>query len=494
MADPKPLNRQQLSAFLKDPESIRGFERLFEKAGTETPSNVDDLSVDVGNAQSSVNNALELINKLAEYIDVNLNENNAIQALQEIETLKNILLPVLHESKKENELNVISADKKDYIDFPIAPYVETDRRLAWDNENLTLTMGLVNYQLKIGQNTIFCVKNVSGATINKGQSVMATGVLGASAKIEAGLAIADGSINAMMMLGVAAQDIANNAFGYVTQFGKVRGFNTTGAAYGETWADGDVLYFNPNVAGGLTKVAPTAPDLNLPIAYVLNASAGSGSIFVRMKQGEYLNELHDVAITSPATNQALIYDGTVWENTTLKTVNGNSLIGAGNISVGGGINSGTVVTLTTQTSVDVTGIPAGVKRITLIGSGISTNGTSNIMFQLGDSGGIESTGYLGAHGHFFNLNSSAPTVVRLTTGLGVASPAATSVIHFNALINNISGNNWVFNVTGGYSAASSIVLCGGYSKSLTDILTQIRLTTVNGTDLFDAGTINIFYE
>jgi hypothetical protein len=86
--------------------------------------------------------------------------------------------------------------------------------------------------------------------------------------------------------------------------------------YGETWIDGDILYFNPNIAGGLTNVAPVAPDLNLPIAIVLNASAGSGSVLVRMKSGEYLNELHDVAITSPTNGQVLKYNSTtgIWEN------------------------------------------------------------------------------------------------------------------------------------------------------------------------------------
>lgn len=484
MVDPRPLNRQQLSAFLKDPESIRRFERLFEIVGQVTPEQlralailIEEVGIEATNASAKANSALSLIDNL----DNDVIENLGLKALNEIEALKSEVSP---RYTPKNE---------DYIDFPIAPYVEQDRRLAWDNENLTLTMGLVNYQLKIGQNTIFCVKNVSGATINKGQTIMATGVLGASAKIEAGLAIADGSINAMMMLGVAAQDIANNAFGYVTQFGKVRGFNTTGAAYGETWADGDVLYFNPNVAGGLTNVAPAAPDLNLPIAYVLNASVGSGSIFVRMKQGEYLNELHDVAITSPVANQALIYDGTIWENTTLKTVNGNSLIGSGDISAGGGINLGTVVTLTTQTSVDFTGIPSGVKRITLAFNGLSTNGTSNPIIQLGDSGGIEATGYLGTSGFL----TATQGVSMFTNGLNFSATGwvAASVLHgiINIVLIDSSTNTWAMNLIAGNSNVAALYF-GGASKSLSDVLTQVRLTTAGGVNQFDAGKIQIYWE
>ena len=56
----------------------------------------------------------------------------------------------------------------------------------------------------------------------------------------------------------------------------------------------------------------------------------------------------------------------------------------------------TAVTLTTQTSVDFTSIPSWVKRVTVMLSGVSTNGTSYVQVQLGDSGGIENSSYLGA--------------------------------------------------------------------------------------------------
>jgi hypothetical protein len=120
------------------------------------------------------------------------------------------------------------------------------------------------------------------------------------------------------MMGVATQDIADNDFGYVTNFGLVRGFNTTGSPYGETWADGDLLYFDPATPGTWTNVAPQAPNIDVPVAVVVNAgSGGSGSIFVRMTVAESLSRLQDVYISgTPSDFDVLLYDAAQsrWEN------------------------------------------------------------------------------------------------------------------------------------------------------------------------------------
>jgi hypothetical protein len=84
-------------------------------------------------------------------------------------------------------------------------------------------------------------------------------------------------VSAIYIVGITDESIANNADGFLTTFGVVRGINTTGAGVTETWADGDVLYPHPTIAGGLTK--GTHP-LDLPIAIVLSAGS-NGSLFVR---------------------------------------------------------------------------------------------------------------------------------------------------------------------------------------------------------------------
>jgi hypothetical protein len=178
---------------------------------------------------------------------------------------------------------------------------------------------------------------------------MATGALGASGKIVCAKAVADGTIAAQFMLGIAAHDIPNNKFGYVVSFGSIRNVNTTGSAYGETWADGDILYFHPSTAGGLTKVRPTAPALDLPIAIVTNAGTGSGSLSVRMKTGETMNELHDVQITSVANGDILrwVAANSRWENTAL-TLSGP----AGGVLSGTYPNPGFAVDMATQAELD----------------------------------------------------------------------------------------------------------------------------------------------
>jgi len=187
----------------------------------------------------------------------------------------------------------------------------------WSDDDATLDLmllGGVSYQF--GQQLDFHPKNTSGVQINKGMAVMATGVIGSSTKIECARAVANGTVPAQYMLGIATQNIPNNEFGYVAWFGSIRGFNTTGAnkTVPEVWADGDILYFDPAYPGELTKNQPAAPNLDLPIAIITNA-ANNGAIFVRMKTGETMNELHDVSAASPNSGDVLIYDAvqTRWE-------------------------------------------------------------------------------------------------------------------------------------------------------------------------------------
>jgi len=156
------------------------------------------------------------------------------------------------------------------------------------------------------------------------------------------------------------------------------------------------------------------------------------------------------------------------------------------------ISSGTVVASTSGTSIDFTSIPSFVKRITVMFQGVSTNGTSNILIQLGDSGGIETTGYLGST----TAATTGVSTVTFTTGFGVcASITANSILHGVATINLLdsSANTWSFGTTTGLSNLSQSHF-GGAVKPLTNTLDRVRITTVNGTDTFDAGSINILFE
>ena len=154
------------------------------------------------------------------------------------------------------------------------------------------------------------------------------------------------------------------------------------------------------------------------------------------------------------------------------------------------ITSGTAVASTSGTSIDFTSIPATVKRITVLFSGVSTNGTSIIQLQLGDSGGIETTGYTSGAWLSNTTNTNS------TTGLIISGANAANYL-FDGIMTlclvNASTNKWSFSSTMSGSV-SGINSMGGGSKSLSATLDRIRITTVNGTDTFDAGSINILYE
>lgn len=153
------------------------------------------------------------------------------------------------------------------------------------------------------------------------------------------------------------------------------------------------------------------------------------------------------------------------------------------------IVSGTAVTAS-GTAVNFTGIPSWAKRITVMFSGVSTNGASNPLVQLG-SGSPATSGYLGSFGGYQSTASGGTN--NYTTGFGINSATAAAIFHGVMVFTLVSGNIWVASQSLGTSN-SNIGFFGGGSVTLSGPLDRIRITTVNGTDTFDAGTINILYE
>jgi hypothetical protein len=151
--------------------------------------------------------------------------------------------------------------------------------------------------------------------------------------------------------------------------------------------------------------------------------------------------------------------------------------------------SGTSVSAS-GTAVDFTGIPAGVRRITVLFSGVSLSGTDNLLIQIGDSGGFETTGYnsnAGASGGATQFEVGGV----ITTGFFVFNnTGAGCSFNFPYVLTNFSGNVWVGSFSGNESTR---VIAGGGIKTLSDVLTQVRITRT-GTNTFDAGSINILYE
>lgn len=157
------------------------------------------------------------------------------------------------------------------------------------------------------------------------------------------------------------------------------------------------------------------------------------------------------------------------------------------------IQLGTSVTLTSQTVVNFTSIPAWVKEINVFYSGVSTSGTSLPCVQLGTASGFETTGYLGSIG---SMPDGATCVsVQLTTSFPVVAANSATVFFHGSLtlrLANPTTNTWVAVVNSGRSDSPN-ASSGGGSKALSAALTQIRFTTAGGVQTFDAGSVNISY-
>jgi len=156
------------------------------------------------------------------------------------------------------------------------------------------------------------------------------------------------------------------------------------------------------------------------------------------------------------------------------------------------LGQGTAVATTSGTSVTFTGIPSWAKQITVMFQGVSTNGTNIPIIQIG-SGSVTSTGY-NATGAYVT-NGASTSAVAQTTGFPLdGTSAAASAITGNAIITNMGSNLWVFSFSGQITGGGTACILGGGYITLSGILDRVVLTSVGGTDTFDAGSVNILYQ
>jgi hypothetical protein len=152
--------------------------------------------------------------------------------------------------------------------------------------------------------------------------------------------------------------------------------------------------------------------------------------------------------------------------------------------------SGTAVASTSGTSIDFTSLPSWIKRVTVVLQGVSTNGNSAYLVRLGTSGGVVTSGYVSSGNQLNPASSSASS----TAGFNFVIDNAGYICTGNIVFNNISSNTWVASYTLSLTGVATGSAVGGGQIALGGTLDRVRLTTVNGTDTFDAGSINIMYE
>jgi hypothetical protein len=230
-----------------------------------------------------------------------------------------------------------------------------------------------------------------------------------------------------------------------------------------TAADWDWDYIsNTSITGTGSAVLATSPTITTPTIDTITSAAATALT---------LKSAGTTALTI-STNQAATFANTV----------------ADSVAILRPLVSGTAVASTSGTSIDFTSIPSWVKRITVMFSGVSTSGTSSIIIRLGTSSGVEATNYLGS-GWTANTSNTLNSTGFLTS----VDTAATSIWHGSAILSLITTNTFVMQSVISRSDAGTSALGSG-SKSLSGTLDRVRITTVNGTDTFDAGSINILYE
>ena len=301
-------------------------------------------------------------------------------------------------------------------------------------------MGGGNITQQIGEELFVYGKASSAITDSPLQIVYHTGTVGASGVITFAPTIA-GITDENAIIGVATESIAHNGFGRVTTFGVVRGITTNGTAFGETWADDDVIWYNP-VTGNPTNVKPSAPNIKFQIGLVIKAGAGgSGSFQVALVQGTALGGTDsNVKLTSATNGNILTYDGGngYWKNTDLtagtgisvsESVNGVLTITNTSPSSGGTVTSvtGTAPVVSSGGNTPAISMPAATASVngyltstdwTTFNNKSNTNGTVTSVSGTGTVSGISLSGTVTTTGSLTlggTLDLSSPPAIGGTT-------------------------------------------------------------------------------
>ena len=239
----------------------------------------------------------------------------------------------------------------------------TAGQMMWSSNDETLDIQLNGFAMHTGQHVLYHVRNSTGSTIAKGVPVMYNGTTGNSGRLL--IQPWNGTGLSTYFMGLTAESLTNGSEGFVIAFGKLNGIQTNGGNYGETWADGEIIYAG-TTTGSLTKTQPAAPNPHVQVLAVVHAHPSNGTVFINRTLGSNIKDDEGVTITSLSTGQILVANsaGTVFEN---KSMSGDATLA----------NTGALTLATVNSNVGSFGSATAAPAVTVNAKGLVTAVTTN---------------------------------------------------------------------------------------------------------------------
>jgi hypothetical protein len=249
---------------------------------------------------------------------------------------------------------------------------------------------------------------------------------------------------------------------------------------------------NQSTAGLQTQITAATNTANAAVvtANTANATANTANTTANGIAGTANTALTTANAAEATANGIAATANTALSNSSTAVTTANAAVATANAAAQ--IVRGTAVATTSGTSVDFTGIPSWVKRLTVVFTTLSQSGSAYVLFQLGDSGGVETTGYTST-ANFLQGGTSSGTFSS-TAGIVLLTGSTPNQITGSVVFNNINSNTWVATGMYNYNNNTGITGYSAGDKTLSNTLDRIRITSTNGTDTFDAGLVNIIYE
>jgi hypothetical protein len=294
----------------------------------------------------------------------------------------------------------------------------TAGQMMWSSNDETLDIQLNGFAMHTGQHVLYHVRNSTGSTIAKGVPVMYNGTTGNSGRLL--IQPWNGTGPSTYFMGLTAESLANGSEGFVIAFGKLRGIQTNGGNYGETWADGEIIYAG-TTTGSLTKTQPAAPNPHVQVLAVVHAHASNGTVFINRTLGSNIKDDEGVTITSLSTGQILVANsaGTVFEN---KSVSGDATLA----------NTGALTLATVNSNTGSFGSSTAIPAITVNAKGLITAVSTNTVAPavgsitgLGTNVATSLANNMSASGTLAILGANTFTGVQTLTAGAVGAPSIT---------------------------------------------------------------------